>query len=219
MIDPYLGKVKFGKVFDTYKSSIGLEEFINTIDPLKNMGYIIVAVCKDDCITNLSDHVKKFFEDLGSKELKNLEYRQGWALIGIYGKKAAHEKRAIQKNCEVSVTDIFLLGNGKNTLDDGGGVLNMDDFEMLKKVAKQYVDEYEIDPKNFETNHAGVKSIPSDYKADQFGCKHYKRRCQVKCPECKKFYPCNLCHDDENYVNQTDPKKNHRIMRSKTEEI
>ena len=27
-------------------------------------------------------------------------------------------------------------------------------------------------------------------------CKHYKRGCQLQCIECKKFYPCRLCHDE-----------------------
>ncbi|CAL6077879.1 RING_finger and CHY zinc finger domain-containing protein [Hexamita inflata] len=29
------------------------------------------------------------------------------------------------------------------------------------------------------------------------GCGHYIRGCQVRCETCQKFYPCRLCHDDE----------------------
>jgi ribosomal protein L32 len=28
-----------------------------------------------------------------------------------------------------------------------------------------------------------------------FGCKHYLRGCKIECNECKKFYPCRVCHD------------------------
>ena len=33
--------------------------------------------------------------------------------------------------------------------------------------------------------------------ADEFGCKHYRRRCQKFCEECQKFFPCRLCHDEQ----------------------
>ena len=44
--------------------------------------------------------------------------------------------------------------------------------------------------------HAG--SADSDAFADeQFtGCAHYKRRCQMYCPDCNLLVPCRLCHDD-----------------------
>jgi uncharacterized CHY-type Zn-finger protein len=28
-----------------------------------------------------------------------------------------------------------------------------------------------------------------------YGCKHYLRGCKIECNECKKFYPCRICHD------------------------
>lgn len=42
-----------------------------------------------------------------------------------------------------------------------------------------------------------------------FGCKHYQRKCEKKCPECEEFFPCRLCHDDVKYYNEFNPKKNH----------
>ena len=44
-------RVMIGRVFDTYKSSKAFEEFI--AEPIPD-GYIIVAACQDDCVTNLS---------------------------------------------------------------------------------------------------------------------------------------------------------------------
>ncbi|CAL5995671.1 RING_finger and CHY zinc finger domain-containing protein [Hexamita inflata] len=29
------------------------------------------------------------------------------------------------------------------------------------------------------------------------GCGHYMRGCQVRCETCKKFYPCRICHDND----------------------
>ena len=39
---------------------------------------------------------------------------------------------------------------------------------------------------------------PIEYKAldPKFGCKHYMRRCQLKCKTCKEFWTCRICHDD-----------------------
>ena len=36
-------------------------------------GFIIVAACKGDCVTGLSDKCKNFFEKLGSQNIKNVE--------------------------------------------------------------------------------------------------------------------------------------------------
>ena len=40
-------------------------------------------------------------------------------------------------------------------------------------------------------------------------CKHYKRRCFKRCPTCKEFFPCRLCHDKVHFEEEMDPKKNH----------
>ena len=61
-------------------------------------GHIVVAACKDDCVTNLSTAGKKWFFDMGSKEIWNLGYRQGFSFIGINGQNTTgfgvFEKRA-----------------------------------------------------------------------------------------------------------------------------
>ena len=51
------------------------------------------------------------------------------------------------------------------------------------------------------------------------GCKHYKRRCQKRCPECEEFFTCRLCHDDVKYHNEWDPKKCHMMKRHEIKEI
>ena len=46
------GKIEYAQAFDTYKRSTEFDEFIE--DPIPK-GFIILAACKDDCITNLSE--------------------------------------------------------------------------------------------------------------------------------------------------------------------
>lgn len=53
----------------------------------------------------------------------------------------------------------------------------------------------------------------------KFGCKHYKRRCEKRCPECLEFFACRLCHDDAKYYNEMNPKKNHQIDRHAVKEV
>ena len=48
----------FAKIFDTYKSSSALESFIETKLTDLKFGDIIIAACKDECSSNLSDKVK-----------------------------------------------------------------------------------------------------------------------------------------------------------------
>ena len=67
----------------------------------------MVAACKDECVTNLTDVSKKWFADLGSEEIWNLKYRDAFCFIGKKG-KVVNEKRSSKSNKEtVSVTKIF----------------------------------------------------------------------------------------------------------------
>ena len=68
----------------------------------------MVAACKDDCVTNLSENAKKWFADLGSQEIYNLEYRQSFVFIGITGQKEnCQEKRGTLANEQVQITQVF----------------------------------------------------------------------------------------------------------------
>ena len=66
------GKVETAKVFDTYKSSKEFDEFTARDLPY---GHIVVAACKDDCVTNMSAPAMAWFEEMGSREIWNLKYR------------------------------------------------------------------------------------------------------------------------------------------------
>ena len=93
------------EVFDTYKSSDSFDVFIqSSVTP----GFIIAVACKDECVTNLSYAAKEWFKSLGSKQIWNLKYRQGFALIAISGnKEEIYEKRAQDKNDYVHLSQII----------------------------------------------------------------------------------------------------------------
>ena len=67
VINRKTGRVEAAKVFDTYKRSDNFDEFIS--DDGIAFGSIIVAACMDDCITNMSQEAKRWFSNMGSKEI------------------------------------------------------------------------------------------------------------------------------------------------------
>ena len=67
----------------------------------------MAAACKDDCTTKLSKRGISWFETLGSKELKNLEYRCGFAFIGVVGGTNPIEKISENPASLASATQIF----------------------------------------------------------------------------------------------------------------
>ena len=93
-------------IFDTYKTSEPFEIFLECHSLPDD--FIVVAACKDECVTSLSDDIKDWFTKIGSKEIEKLEYRQGFVFIGSNMKgKGCVEKRAKTLEETVSVTQIF----------------------------------------------------------------------------------------------------------------
>ena len=72
-------------------------------------GYIVVAACKDECVTKLSLKAKYWFKEMGSTEIMDLRYREGFAFIGVLGAKQALERRATEITPIAAVTQIFKL--------------------------------------------------------------------------------------------------------------
>ncbi|XP_021343549.1 RING finger and CHY zinc finger domain-containing protein 1-like [Mizuhopecten yessoensis] len=50
----------------------------------------------------------------------------------------------------------------------------------------------------------------TEESAPTVGCQHYKRKCALVSPCCKKVYTCRVCHDDE---------ENHQLMRQEVQEV
>lgn len=65
IINPFTGIVEMAQVFDTYQDGACFADFIKWYDIPD--GYIIVAACKDDCVSKLTDKGKEFFAKMGSK--------------------------------------------------------------------------------------------------------------------------------------------------------
>lgn len=66
LINPSNGKIDKAKIFDTYTTSIHFDAFTRLDFP---DGYIVVAACKDDCVSNLSENGKQWFESMGSTQI------------------------------------------------------------------------------------------------------------------------------------------------------
>ncbi|XP_066455044.1 protein FAM3B isoform X2 [Eleutherodactylus coqui] len=76
-------KVIATKTFDMYEGDFSgpMVEFINKIPS----GSIILVASHDDAVTKLNEAAKKVFEDLGSKEVRNLKFRSQWVLLTAKG--------------------------------------------------------------------------------------------------------------------------------------
>jgi hypothetical protein len=48
---------------------------------------IVLAAVKDEAKNQLSQEAKNLFKELGSKEIQNLGFRQGWSFISIRHKQ------------------------------------------------------------------------------------------------------------------------------------
>lgn len=66
VINPESGMVESAKAFDTYKSSEGLDKFLDTATIPDR--HIVITACKDDCVTHLSDKAKRWLYNLGSTQ-------------------------------------------------------------------------------------------------------------------------------------------------------
>ena len=71
-------------------------------------GHIVVAACKDGCISHMSRTCYDWFKSMGSRAIKKLKFRMGFAFIGISGEYAkVKEKRAKHKKNSVRVHKTF----------------------------------------------------------------------------------------------------------------
>ena len=71
-INPDSGKVETAQVFETHYGVKGFDSFIEN-DAVE--GSIVVAACKDECNSVLSEKSKNWFTAMGSKEIWDLRYK------------------------------------------------------------------------------------------------------------------------------------------------
>ena len=81
VIDGIQAKIEYAQVFDTYKSSEKLDQFIDGFE--KSQYQIVIAACKDDCVKKLSRKAKLWLAGMGSREIAHLKYRCGFAFCGL----------------------------------------------------------------------------------------------------------------------------------------
>ena len=72
-------------------------------------GWIVAAACKDECTRHLPLKGKTWFQRMGSKEIANLKFRQGFAFIGVYGRNECTEERSILRKDRVFTQKTFRL--------------------------------------------------------------------------------------------------------------
>ena len=73
VLDGASGEVESAKIFDTYRTSVSIDNFIK--ETSLPDGHVVVAACRDDCAKGLSENAKQWFSDMGSKEIWKLAYR------------------------------------------------------------------------------------------------------------------------------------------------
>jgi len=86
-------KVVFKGSYDTYADPNASVKMIADFKDKLPQYCIVVAAAKDEASSKLSKEVKGLFRDLGSKNISNLKFREGWAFIGVRGVKKSTEKR------------------------------------------------------------------------------------------------------------------------------
>lgn len=81
--------------YDTYNSSSESTRLVNDLKDVTKIpkSCVIVATVKDEASNNLSTDCKNIFKSMGSNEIQNLGYREGWSFICVNGSQRCAEKR------------------------------------------------------------------------------------------------------------------------------
>lgn len=87
IVDPEGKMILESTGFDTHISNEESDDFAKLIENMDNR-MVAIVVCKDDCVEQLTEAAKLAAESLGSKMIRDVQYRDSWCLIGMKGKKA-----------------------------------------------------------------------------------------------------------------------------------
>jgi len=91
-LEPFKHEIILNEVYDTFGDSNASKKFVKHFKKLPT-GAIVVIGVKDDASKKLSGDAKAVIAALGSSEIENLGFRQGFAFIGVKGQKKYLEKR------------------------------------------------------------------------------------------------------------------------------
>lgn len=84
VIDPFEGAVLELYHFDTHITTEESEQFVKRIE-LVAIGFIVVVIAKDDFVECLTESARLACESLGSKMIRDCNYRDSWCIIGEKG--------------------------------------------------------------------------------------------------------------------------------------
>jgi phosphotransferase system HPr-like phosphotransfer protein len=91
-LDPFKHELLLNSAYDTYGDAKASGRFVKDFKKLPKGAVIVIGV-KDDASKRLSGEAKEVIKSLGSEEILNLGFKQGFAFIGVKGQIKFLEKR------------------------------------------------------------------------------------------------------------------------------
>lgn len=88
-------KLVYSAKYDTYGDGNASAKLVKDFKEKLPEFCIVVVGVKDEASNKLSKEAKGLFKELGSKQVSNLKFREGWAFIGVKGVKKSSEKRGM----------------------------------------------------------------------------------------------------------------------------
>lgn len=82
VLNPEDGSIMESTSFDTHMSREESEDFAWLIESVES-GTIVVVASRDDVFEHLTEAAKQACESIGSKSIREVEYRDSWCIIGI----------------------------------------------------------------------------------------------------------------------------------------
>ncbi|WP_152428491.1 interleukin-like EMT inducer domain-containing protein [Methyloferula stellata] len=125
VIDETTGQATFTRSYDTCGSSAEADAFAAMVEALPTGRIVAIAVC-DEAQNNLTERAKRACESLGSRQIRNLQYRGSWAIIGKKGAQSTSVPEALSNNSPASARywlfpDSLFSGRGFNIAALAGG--------------------------------------------------------------------------------------------------
>ena len=102
IIDEIGNNILHKQYFDTHESSTASPSFVNLTNSLPN-GRVVAIAIKDEGTFRLSEAAKQAIEGLGSKYIRQVQYRGSWAIIG---RKGAQQGTVLEAGSNVGPTEI-----------------------------------------------------------------------------------------------------------------
>ncbi|MFQ5641095.1 MAG: C25 family cysteine peptidase, partial [bacterium] len=83
-LNPVNGAVEEIRIFDTFKSQAISDSMAQFLNSLRDETVVLIGI-KDDAQYSITESAYQALESLGSQRIRELQYRQSWAMIGVKG--------------------------------------------------------------------------------------------------------------------------------------